>query len=135
MEYSSEGAERGKKLSLHGLLPWTRCLGKPVDRSLDHRGPFLIKRVATLFLLCTISAFCQSNSGELRLKVTDPSGRGVKTAVHIVSEANQYRSTLFTDDQGNLDVHLLPYGRYRLDVEHPGFTPASESVADRKSVV
>jgi hypothetical protein len=129
MEYSSEGAERGKKLSLHGLLPWTRCLGKPVDRSLDHRGPFLIKRVATLFLLCTISAFCQSNSGELRLKVTDPSGRGVKTAVHIVSEANQYRSTLFTDDQGNLDVHLLPYGRYRLDVEHPGFTPASESVA------
>ena len=33
-----------------------------------------MKRFATMFLLCALPAFGQSNSGELRLKVTDPSG-------------------------------------------------------------
>ena len=65
--------------------------------------------------------FCQSNSGELRLKVTDPAGLGVKTTVQIVSEANQYRNTLATSDQGSLDVQRLPYGIYQLEIRQPGF--------------
>jgi hypothetical protein len=79
--------------------------------------------------------FCQSNSGELRLRVTDPSGRGVKTAVYIVSEASQYRTTLQTDEQGSLDVRHLPFGNYQLEVDPPGFGPVSESLVIRSSLL
>jgi hypothetical protein len=95
----------------------------------------LIKRLAALFLLCTAPVFCQSNSGELRLRVTDPSGRGVRTAVHILSEASQYRTTLQTDEQGSLDVRHLPFGNYQLEVDPPGFAPVSESLVIRSSLL
>ncbi len=72
--------------------------------------------------------FCQSNGGELRLKVTDPDGLGVKTTVQIVSQANQYRNTLTTNDQGRLDVQRLPYGIYQLEIQQPGFAQISKSV-------
>ena len=76
----------------------------------------------------------QSNSGELRLKVTDPAGLGVKTSVQIVSKANQYRNNLDTGEQGNLDVRRLPYGIYQIEIAHPGFVPVSESVEIHSSI-
>jgi hypothetical protein len=93
-----------------------------------------MKRFAIVFFLCTLPLFCQSNSGELHLKVTDPSGLGVKATVQILSEANQYRNTLATSDQGNLDVQRLPFGIYRLEIVQPGFAAASESVDIRSSI-
>jgi hypothetical protein len=93
-----------------------------------------MKRFAVLFLLCTMRVLCQSNSGELRMKVVDPSGLGVKTTVRIISEANQYRNTLATNDKGELDVHRLPYGIYQLEVRRPGFAAVSESVEIRSSI-
>ena len=95
----------------------------------------MIKRVAAFFLLCAAPVFCQSNSGELRLRVTDPSGRGVKTVIRIVSEASQYRTTLQTDDQGSLDVRHLPFGDYQLEVNPAGFAPVSESLVIRSSLL
>ena len=94
----------------------------------------MTKRFAAIFFLCALPLFCQSNSGELRLKVTDPSGLGVKATVQITSEANQYRSTLATSDQGALDVQRLPFGIYRLDIGQPGFAAVSESVEIRSSL-
>src|SRR5271168_3082006 len=91
-------------------------------------------RFAAIFLLCTTPLFCQSNRGELRLKVTDPSGLPVKTPVQIVSEANQYRNTLMTSDLGTLDVQRLPYGIYRLEITQPGFAEISAS-ADIHSLI
>jgi outer membrane cobalamin receptor len=70
----------------------------------------------------------QSNTGELRLTITDPSGSGVKTRVQIVSEANQYRNTLMTTDQGRLEAQRLPYGIYRLEIASPGFAEISRTV-------
>src|SRR5271156_137628 len=93
-----------------------------------------MKRLTVLFLLCASSLFCQSNSGELRLKVTDPSGLGLKITVHIVSEANQYRNALTTNDQGELVVKRLPYGIYQLEIEQPGFARVSETVQIRSSI-
>jgi hypothetical protein len=87
-----------------------------------------MKRFAALFFFCAVPLFGQSNSGELRLKVTDPSGLGVKTTVQIVSVAHQYRNTLATSDQGNLDVQRLPYGIYQLEVKQPGFAAVAASV-------
>ncbi len=89
-------------------------------------------RVLPLFLAASSAA--QVNTGELRLKVTDPSGSGVKTSVQIVCEANQYRNILATTDQGNLDVQRLPYGIYQLQIRQPGFADAAESVLIRSSI-
>src|SRR6202050_3470718 len=94
----------------------------------------LMKRFAALFFICALPLFCHSNSGELLLKVADPSSLGVKTTVQITSAANQYRNTLATSDQGTLDVQRLPYGIYRLEIAQPGFAAASVSVEIRPSL-
>lgn len=88
------------------------------------------------FLLCLVSVgiYGQGNHGELRLEVTDPSGTGVRTTVHLLSEANQYRADLETDKQGKADAARLPYGVYRLDVNQAGFAPVTETVAIRSSI-
>ena len=93
-----------------------------------------MKKLAVLFLLFAPPLFCQSNTGELRLKVSDPAGQGVKTDVQIVSDANHYRNTLTTTDQGTLDVQRLPYGLYRLEIVQTGFAPVSETVEIRSSI-
>ena len=76
----------------------------------------------------------QSNTGELRIKVTDPAGLGVKSSVQLVSEANQIRKTLLTDDVGNLVAKLLPFGVYRVEVQREGFAPFSDSVEVRSAI-
>jgi hypothetical protein len=95
---------------------------------------FRTKRFAAIFVFCAWPLFGQSNSGELRVKVTDPAGLGVKTTVQITSEANRYRNTLATSDQGRLDVQRLPYGIYQLEIKQPGFSQISESVDIHSSI-
>ena len=85
------------------------------------------------FLLLLTAALAQSNTGELRLKVTDPSGLGVKSSVELVSEANHYRQSFVTDDAGELVVKRLPFGLYNLEVRHATFAPASQSVEIRSA--
>jgi hypothetical protein len=94
----------------------------------------LIRRFTALFFLYALPLLCQSNSGELRLRLTDPSGRGVRTSVHLESAANEYRANLQTDEQGNLDVQRLPYGKYQLELAPPGFVPISKSVVISSSL-
>lgn len=77
---------------------------------------------------------CQSNTGELRLWVTDPSGLAVKTSVQITSEANQYRRTLSTDEQGALTLERLPFGMYQIQISHSGFAEVLESVDIHSSI-
>ncbi len=91
-------------------------------------------RFAAILVFCAMPLFCQSNSGELRLKVTDPDGLGVRTTVQIVSQANQYRNTLATSDQGRLYVQRLPYGIYQLEIRQPGFAIMTESVDIHSSI-
>jgi hypothetical protein len=85
-------------------------------------------------LLWALPMFGQSFTGELRLTVTDPTGLGVKSTVELISEANQYRSTLTTDDQGNLDAKRLPYGIYHVQIEAPAFAKVSEPVEIRSAL-
>jgi hypothetical protein len=93
-----------------------------------------MKRLAALLFFVALPLFPQSNSGELRLRVTDPDGRGAKATVRIISTANQYRNTLATSDLGNLDVQRLPFGIYQLEIEQPGLAAQSESVEIRSSL-
>ena len=93
-----------------------------------------MKRYLTLLFLSTASLWAQSNMGELRLKVTDPSGSGVKSSVELVCEANEFRKTFSTDDSGNVAAKRLPFGVYRIQVEQQGFAPFSDSVEIRSAV-
>lgn len=93
-----------------------------------------MKRLVLLFLFCIPPLVGQSNTGDLRLKVTDPSETGVRVDVQIVSQANQYRAELTTDNEGNLKAQRLPYGIYQVQIKQPGFAEASESIEIRSSL-
>ncbi len=73
-----------------------------------------------VFLLA-MSQFSQSNTGELRLTVIDPSGLPLQSRVELVSEANQFRERFETDAQGTLTAKRLPFGTYRVAVTRDGF--------------
>src|SRR5579872_1728241 len=87
-----------------------------------------------LLVVWAVPLCAQSNTGELRIKVTDPAGLGVKSSVQLVSEANQIRTTLLTDDAGNVAAKLLPFGVYRVEVQREGFAPFSDSVEVRSAI-
>ncbi|HET9305635.1 MAG TPA: TonB-dependent receptor [Candidatus Sulfotelmatobacter sp.] len=82
-------------------------------------------------LLLAYPLLAQSYSGELRLKVTDPHGFGVKTAVELLCEANEYRSSLVTDDAGVLVAKRLPFGLYRVQIQQAGFAAVSVPIEIR----
>jgi len=106
----------------------------PIQPKLRRKRQSFIKRLILLFFSCASPLFGQSNSGGLRLKVTDPSGLGVKADVQIISEANQYHHTLTTSDEGGLALDHLPYGIYHLEIRRPGFSIASASVEIRSAI-
>jgi len=56
----------------------------------------------------------KATTGELRLRVTDPAGLGVQSAIELVSETNQFRETFRTDEVGDLVAKRLPFGVYYL---------------------
>src|SRR3984957_10261450 len=79
-------------------------------------------------------ALGQTNNGELRLRVVDPSGLGVKAAVQLASEAHQYQTPLSTNDDGSLAVQRLPFGIYQIEIRRSGFGDVSQTVQIRSSV-
>jgi outer membrane cobalamin receptor len=85
-------------------------------------------------LLCALALFAQSNTGELRLHVTDQAGLPVQGSVELISQANQFRQNLETDREGNLFAKRLPFGIYRLQVRHEGFTNFSDTVEVRSAI-
>jgi hypothetical protein len=87
-----------------------------------------MKKLTLLFFFCASTVLCQSNRGELHLKVVDPNGAGVKTSVQIKSEANGYQAVLVTDEQGSLDLRRMPYGIYQLVLEPAGFAVSADTV-------
>src|ERR1035438_251594 len=91
-------------------------------------------RYLALLLFCASSLLGQSNSGELRIRVTDPSGLGVKSSVELVSEANQFQKTLPTDVSGELVVKRIPFGVYRVQIEHSGFARFEASIEVRSAI-
>ena len=87
-----------------------------------------------VLLLLALPLVAQTNSGELRLKVTDPRGFGLKTDVELTSEANEFHDTFSTDDAGVLIARRLPFGLYRVQVQQTGFAPASITIEVRSAV-
>src|SRR5271157_2213136 len=88
-----------------------------------------MKRLTTFLVLCAWwPALSQVNTGELRLKVADPTGAGVAASIKVVSQGNQYSLSLSTNDQGTADIHRVPYGVYLITTEKQGFKPVSKII-------
>ena len=85
-------------------------------------------QIAAFFLFCSLPALSQVNTGELRLKVTDPTGAAVAASIEVVSQGNQYSLTVATNDQGTADIHRVPYGVYLITTERQGFKTVSKVV-------
>jgi hypothetical protein len=92
------------------------------------------KALIAAVLLGILPMLAQSNTGELRLTITDPAGLGLRSRIELVSEANQYRDTFTTDDRGGLDAKRLPYGIYQVQIRAQGFAQVVESVEIRSAL-
>jgi D-serine deaminase-like pyridoxal phosphate-dependent protein len=76
----------------------------------------------------------QSNVGELRLKVIDPSGSGVKSSIELACEANQFHQTYSTDSSGTATARRLSFGLYEIDIHQPGFATFHDLVEVRSAI-
>src|ERR1700723_3525323 len=74
-------------------------------------------------LFLALPLLAQSNTGELRLRVTGPDGIPLKAAIELSSDAIRFHRSFSSDDSGAVVTRNLPFGRYRLRVECESFSP------------
>jgi outer membrane cobalamin receptor len=85
-------------------------------------------------LVLALGQFAQSNTGELRVSVSDSSGSALPGPVEIISEANQIRQTTETDSAGVALFRRLPFGSYRVAVRRGGFAEVSRLIEIRSAL-
>ena len=87
-----------------------------------------------LTLLLAFAQFGVSNSGELRLVVTDAAGLSVRASIELSSEATHVRERAETNDAGVATLRRLPFGTYRLVVSSPGFATSATAIEIRSAL-
>jgi len=92
--------------------------------------------VCKLIFLVAVTSYIygQSSLGELRLKVIDPDGNGLQSSVQLACDGNQVRRTYVTDEFGDLEAKTLPFGMYRIEISHEGFTTYSSIIEVRSAI-
>ena len=85
-------------------------------------------------MFLAVMQFGQSASGELRIAVHDSTGLPVSCQVMLVSEANDISQRLQTNVDGQSVAKRVPFGRYRITIDQPGFS-RYDSLVDVDSVV
>ena len=75
----------------------------------------------------------QANEGSLRLRVHDATGHPIETALQLISRENALSKTLSTHNDGTLAITHLPFGRYHIGIQCPGFAAVSQSVEIRST--
>ncbi len=84
-------------------------------------------RLACLLPLAfAIAAHAQTNTGELRLSVTDSAGLPLKASARIVSEANHYDKTFIAGPKGQVTARRLPFGLYSVNITSKSFAASSQ---------
>jgi TonB-dependent Receptor Plug Domain len=96
--------------------------------------PFSMRAITILLLAVGWPLLAQVNTGELRMRVTDPAGLSLKALITVSSDADQYRNQFATDDGGLVDIQGLAYGIYLVNAEKQGFAPTMESVEVRSAI-
>ena len=84
-------------------------------------------------LALMLAQFAPSNTGELRVTVSDPSGLPIQSSVELVSQANQVHRALQTNAHGQAIARQLPFGTYEIQVTREGFAPFSGLVEIRSA--
>ncbi len=84
----------------------------------------LYKCIGLALLACRFAS-AQLETGELKLSVTDLTGLPLPSALNLVSESSRTRRDSSTNNLGQFLFQHLPFGVYRLTVEHSGFTTYS----------
>lgn len=85
-------------------------------------------------LMIAVRLVAQSNTGELRLRIEDPRGVGVRTSVELISEANDFHQTMATDESGTVIARNLRFGVYRAQIHQAGFAPVSVPLEVRSEI-
>jgi outer membrane cobalamin receptor len=85
-------------------------------------------RLLWLSLLFSRLVWAQFDTGELRIKITDTTGLALPSSIRLVSEASRTLREVKTDNTGQFTFTHLPFGMYRVTVEHPGFVSQSKLV-------
>src|ERR1700733_10733307 len=91
-------------------------------------------RALLLSVLLPFVLPAQTDTGELRVTVTDSMGLPVPAAVNLSSEINQYRHSFEADQEGHAVAKRLPFGLYKVAAERPGFAAAQALVEIRSSI-
>jgi hypothetical protein len=98
---------------------------KPVEPSAAAAAP--TKRYAAKFIPRDTSPV--STLSEIKGAVTDPAGAPIsRAAITVLSLDGTPASTTQTDSTGQFTVAPLPAGKYKLEIESPGFQTASSQV-------
>jgi hypothetical protein len=98
------------------------------------KAAWQMKNLCVFFVLYTACALAQVNSGELRFRVVDSSGAGLKTVVNLTNVGSGYSNTFTTDPSGASNVQQLAYGIYLVSIEDQGFAPVSREVEVRSAI-
>ncbi|MGA2674053.1 MAG: TonB-dependent receptor [Terracidiphilus sp.] len=87
-----------------------------------------MKNLFALLLLGAAPLLGQVNYGEVRLKITDPSGAAIGAAVVFTCSGNGYEQSFSTGSGGIAFIKQIPYGVYQLQVRQPGFSTYTKTV-------
>src|SRR6266850_550717 len=88
-----------------------------------------------LFAVLAISAFAQSNKGEVKGTVKDQNGAVVQNAqVTITNTGTNAARTVSTGDDGTYDVPLLEPGTYRVEIVPPAALNLQKAVQENVMV-
>src|SRR5262245_60142467 len=115
------------------VLDANRCSSGPVRRVLFRAEAYLdatlntIVRLASFFLILSVSAHAQTWRGAISGVVLDPSDARVSNATITVTaeETGKSRSTV-SNDEGDWSVGGLAPGDYRVEIQREGFATSSE---------
>ena len=112
----------------------------PTPSSQNSTGPrvfrrtSLFQRVALVLASSAICALAQTESGQVRLTVSDPSSLALPSSGSLGSDASHTQRVFTTDDQGRFTFDHLPFGIYRLVVEHNGFQKYTTLIEIRSAI-
>src|SRR6476660_8095151 len=115
---------------------WERSPQQACPRNVKRMGRILrcLALAGVIGVTSAGEARAQVERGEIRLTVTDQTGLPLAATGTLTSEAPQLSRTFATDANGKFALQDLPFGAFRLIVEHNGFVPASTGVEVRTAV-
>ena len=87
-----------------------------------------VVKFLAFFLWTVYPLLSQVNYGEVRLKITDPSGVAVKANVELTSAGAGYAKTFAANGLGEVSIERVPYGVYRVQVQERAFASFSKTI-------